>query len=132
MLKNELFVNSGLVVRSTETRGYGVFTTKFIQSGSIIEECVVSEEIIRDNVVGATANRNEAFKSIRFFGKKYNGIVISIIPYGFGCVYNHSENPNITWDHVDNIRVIAFTASRDIKENEELRHNYGKFYLDFW
>ena len=62
MLKNELFVNSGLVVRSTETRGYGVFTTKFIQSGSIIEECVVSEEIIRDN---------EVFKSIRFFGKKY-------------------------------------------------------------
>mgnify|MGYP001149381706 FL=1 len=122
MLKNELFVNSGLVVRSTETRGYGVFTTKFIQSGSIIEECVVSEEIIRDN---------EAFKSIRFFGKKYNGIVISIIPYGFGCVYNHSENSNITWDHADNIRVIVFTASRDIKENEELRHDYGKFYLDF-
>ena len=50
MLKNELFVNSGLVVRSTETRGYGVFTTKFIQSGSIIEECVVSEEIIRRTI----------------------------------------------------------------------------------
>lgn len=122
MLKNELFVNSGLVVRSTETRGYGVFTTKFIQSGSIIEECVVSEEIIRDN---------EVFKSIRFFGRKYNGIVISIIPHGFGCVYNHSENPNITWNHVVNIRVIIFTATRDIKENEELRHDYGKFYLDF-
>ena len=122
MLKNELFVNSGLVVRSTETRGYGVFTTKFIQSGSIIEECVVSEEIIRDN---------EVFKSIRFFGRKYNGIVISIIPHGFGCVYNHSENPNITWAHVVNIRVIIFTATRDIKENEELRHDYGKFYLDF-
>ena len=122
MLKNELFVNSGLVVRSTETRGYGVFTTKFIQSGSIIEECVVSEEIIRDN---------EVFKSIRFFGRKYNGIIISIIPHGFGCVYNHSENPNITWNHVVNIRVIIFTATRDIKENEELRHDYGKFYLDF-
>jgi SET domain-containing protein len=122
LLKNELFVNSGLVVRSTETRGYGVFTTKFIQSGSIIEECVVSEEIIRDN---------EVFKSIRFFGRKYNGIVISIIPHGFGCVYNHSENPNIMWAHVVNIRVIIFTATRDIKENEELRHDYGKFYLDF-
>jgi len=122
LLKNELFVNSGLVVRSTETRGYGVFTTKFIQSGSIIEECVVFEEIIRDN---------EVFKSIRFFGRKYNGIVISIIPHGFGCVYNHSENPNITWNHVVNIRVIIFTATRDIKENEELRHDYGKFYLDF-
>ena len=47
------------------------------------------------------------------------------IGLGYLCLYNHSEAPNVTFDHRYDADEIAVHALRDIAAGEELTINYG-------
>jgi len=96
----------------SKEKEFGVVTKEFIPKNSIIEYsyCI-------------PVNRDE----FRFYRYGIDGVP-NFIASGFGSLYNHSETPNIKWEHTSNIKIIMFKSLRDIEPNEELCHRYG----DYW
>jgi len=56
------------------------------------------------------------------------GDLLSAIPLGYGCIYNHSIYPNATWTcDIDHCKII-FKAIKDITKGEEI----FTYYSDMW
>lgn len=98
--------------------GWGVFTDSFIKKGDDVEYC----HCVLDNFV------TSPLKDYVFSTNLNNFDVYHCL--GFGAIYNHSSDPNITWELInnDNHPLFKFYALRDIEIVEELRHCYGSLY----
>lgn len=101
-----------LEVVEIEGKGLGVITKNFIPKNEIIEICHVVEHF-------SSQDKNLKYYNFTDKTKKI------FIPFGMGCIYNHSDRPNIMFniDHEKNIMI--FTSIKDIEPNDELCHNYG-------
>lgn len=100
--------------------GSGVFASKKIKKGEVIEECPVFVLPKKDYPqVKKTALRNYYF----MWGKS-----TAAMCFGFGSFYNHSYQPNATYKKSIKEQMISFIAIKDIDENEEVvvNYNYGK------
>lgn len=96
-------------------KGMGVYTNSKISKGEIIESCY-------------SIPVNISIKEYHAFFFQYNG-TDTLLPLGYGCIYNHSDNPNISWEILDfQKRIIKFFAIDDIEPDIELCHNYGAGY----
>jgi SET domain-containing protein len=96
--------------------GYGVFTTKKIMKDETIE---ISYCMEYDGFIG------------QFQDYKYNHPFThkNLMPFGYGCIYNHSNDYNVLWLPIEGSNnIIRFFASRDIEPEEELTHHYGEIY----
>jgi len=107
-----------LTVKPIDIKGLGVFTEDFIKKDSIIEVCHIIEHFSR---------HDDALKYYNFTDKNER----LFIPLGLGCIYNHSNEPNIKFDVIYKDKVIIFTSLKDINIDEELCHNYG-YTLEGW
>ena len=108
MTKSPLIRCLGLVKKSP-IEGYGVFATRDIEPGEIIEECHILLREIGD--VG--------------FGNYYFTIEgKSALPLGYGAIYNHADVPNAGYDF-ENFLLI-FRAIEFIREGEEILIYYGE------
>ena len=117
-LKKHLIGPEKVFVGATEN-GYGVLCKNFIPKGEVIEEVLVPLERL--------ANGNPAFQSYRFRGIEFApGKYDKVMLLGTGCIYNHSEKPNINMiQNMNYERVVTIFATRDIHPGEELYLNYG-------
>jgi len=112
---------TGLEIRMTKDKGWGVFATEFIAKGSIIEECYVLT--IPHTCL---AFESTLFKDYRFNWPQGDEAIEQTLPLGFGCVYNHSDYNNAYWvNHPTYDRVFQFIAQRDIYPDEEVCTWYG-------
>jgi uncharacterized protein len=87
-----------------------------ISKGEVIEECPVillPEEQI-DHVAETLLTHYE------FLWDDKN----EAIALGYGSLYNHSHNPNVTFSPNYDKKVMVFTALRDIAPDEELLLDY--------
>lgn len=98
--------------------GRGVFANKNFNKDEIIEKAPYIEDktdnfngLIRDYIF----NKNPTKK-------------ISIVSFGYGSLYNHSDTPNATWKITDDYLVI--TAIKPIEQNAEILVSYGDTYWD--
>jgi len=100
--------------------GYGIFTNKPILKNEVIEVCYCLE-------MYGIQNGHPTFDYLFTHPKTKN----QLLPFGYGCLYNHNNDSNIVWIPVrEDVRFIVFIATRDIKEGEELTHNYGNSYWE--
>lgn len=53
-----------------------------------------------------------------------------VLPAGFSCYYNHSNNPNSGWYTDEANEIFVFTANKDIKKDEEIFTYYGD--VSYW
>lgn len=100
--------------------GKGVFANKLIKKGELIEECPVLVLSKKDYLIVKKTNlRNYYF----MWGKS-----TSAICFGFGSIYNHSYQPNATYDKKIKQKIINFIAINNIMKDEEItvNYNYGK------
>jgi len=102
--------------------GRGIFATKNIRKGEIIETCPVIVVSKRDpsNVDGGVM--------LRYFfyfgpGRKLKSQISVVL--GFGSLYNHSYEPNAKYVRRVSKRVVEFVAERDIKKGREITVNYN-------
>lgn len=96
-------------------KGMGVYTNSKILKGDVVENCY-------------SIPVNISIKEYQVFFFQFNG-TDTLLPLGYGCIYNHSENPNISWEILDfQKRIIRFFAIKDIEPDTELCHNYGSGY----
>tara|TARA_B100000575_G_C23105922_1_gene638350 strand:+ start:756 stop:1313 length:558 start_codon:yes stop_codon:yes gene_type:complete len=111
-------------IRFTKEKGYGVFATSDFKKGDIIEKCYCIPVV-------------EKFKDVPSFLKDYTfdyppkpkKAEMQVLPLGYGCIYNHSNENNANWENAKEHMYLNFIAVKDIKEGEEICTNYGKAYL---
>ena len=114
-------MNFPIEVGDSEIHGHGVFATRKIVKGAIIERCPY---IVIDDDDVAEANRLQDYL---FTSPDEEGDYLCVL--GYGMVYNHSDSPNAEWEiDDDDIRFVRFTALREIKKGEEILHSYGQEY----
>ena len=53
----------------------------------------------------------------------------NVIPLGYGCIYNHSDNNNARWTNHPKCKAFQFVAIKDIEAGEEICTNYGESYM---
>ncbi len=115
LIKNDI---SLIVKYIDETKGFGVFTNETIESGTIVETCYCIK----------TYNQliNPCFDYLFSLSKTE-----SLLPLGYGSIYNHSNEANIHWRIINLEKLlIEFYSLRKIDAGEELCHNYGQLYWD--
>ncbi len=103
--------NSHIAVNKSSLEGYGVFALKNFRIGEIIEEC--------HSLISTADNSGFANYVFDFDGKNH-------LPLGFGCIYNHSDEPHAKYYYDVNRQIVVFEAIRPIQEGEEILISYGK------
>lgn len=98
--------------------GRGMFATRDIQKGEIIEEVPVVL-FARDDVKQGTI--------IRDYDIEYTDGVHSAMMLGYGAVYNHSDDNSADWTFRDD-KTLIVKANRPIKKGNEIFVSYGAGY----
>jgi SET domain-containing protein len=122
-MKDKLIFNDKIEIRKSKLHGWGVFAKSDIKSGEILEE---------DSFLIIPMSQNESssiFIDYRFNFPRTNS-KCQVIPFGFSCLYNHSEKPNAAWETNDENNLFIFSAIRDIKKDEEICIYYGD--INYW
>lgn len=153
MQKNNLHFSSKIEVRKSPIEGFGVFAKEDIKKGEILEESpfiilpfytLVSKnifEVLKANDFlnpkekhSASLIKNLGFKDADDYYFKWapkhqpegEELVYTVLPLGFGPIYNTSNSTNnAEWKIED--KYFIFLASKDIKKDEEICTFYGYF-----
>ncbi len=124
MIKEYYISNTNLFVANAGHKGRGVFTSKVLNKGDLIEICPVIELSYKDHqkLVG---HKMENYAFAWDSRKKSAAIVL-----GFGSLYNHSSKPNA--DYIKKIKdgVMIYKALKKIKAGEEITIDYGEMHSD--
>lgn len=111
--------NLGLYLKTSELGGKygrGVFTNKDFEIGEIIELAPYIEDET-DNFKGV----------IRDYIFSINGkLERSVVAFGFGSMYNHSDSPNARWEVTN--KNVKIQCIKPIKKDEEVFITYGNEY----
>ena len=104
-----------------DIKGFGVFTNENIKKGNVVEVCyslkLKKSEIQHPNT------------DYLFY---YNPTNEHYFAFGYGSIYNHSDDANLHWNLTWPERgIIEFFSIKDITIGEELTHNYGKIYWQY-
>lgn len=119
-LRKEIF-NINRVEYSKRPNGsYTVLARTQFSKGEIVEICPVI-------FVGPEAKTVPILKDIIFEINKESGRYGVVL--GYGSIYRHNENPNITFAYNSKNRQMYFIAAKTIMPGSELFINYGK---DYW
>lgn len=103
-------------VRESPIHGRGVFATKKIKKGEIIEVCPV---VVVDKKQVPFLEKTELGNY--YFDWEKGKAAIAL---GFGSIYNHSYNPNAKYMPYDE-KTLRFRARRTIRPGEEICTNYN-------
>ena len=99
-----------------EIMGFGVFASQDIDEGIIVETCY------------CVKTYNQPFNPCFDYLFQLTNTE-SLIPFGYGSIYNHSYTPNIHWRMVNMEKpIMEFFSLKNIKVGDELCHNYGPMY----
>lgn len=103
-------------VRKSRIHGWGVFATKDIEKGKVIEQCPF---------LITFGKNHKKMQDYLFLRDSKTGIII----LGYGCLYNHSKKYNVEYLEDTKNELIEFVALKNIKKGEELFINYGNKYF---
>jgi SET domain-containing protein len=103
-------------------KGRGVVATKPIASGEVLERSPVIPIALADSECPGLTDYSLAW------GEDVPGFEVGkecAVGLGYLSLYNHSEAPNVTFDHHYDDNEISVLARRDIAAGEELTIDYG-------
>ena len=115
----KLIPPSKVEVRMTSDKGWGVFATDYIYEGEIIEETPLITLPIDVKVY------TDLLNDYRFNWPRVDDPLEMVLPMGYGCTYNHSEDNNAVWEDHPEYKAFQFIAIRDIEPGEEVCIYYG-------
>lgn len=102
-------------VRKSKIHSKGVFANYDIKKGELVEKAPYI--VIKDK---------NAVKDYVYFYTKNNTICLV---FGYGSIYNHSNNHNVDFYVDPNNHYFEYYANKDIKKGDELLVTYGS---DYW
>ena len=101
-----------IIVADSDIHGHGVFATRKIAKGEIIELCPY---IVLDDDDVAEANRLQDYL---FTSPDEEGDYLCVL--GYGMIYNHSDMPNAEWE-MDPTKLQGNCAS--VPQNNNKKHS---------
>lgn len=113
-----------ICVKQSPVHGFGVFATDYIKSGELIEEA----PIYLMNL--PKGEMSSCMLDYRYNWPKTEYWTHQAVAWGYGSLYNHSDNANAEWrDNIDK-GTFDFYALKDINPGEEIFIYYGG--VDYW
>ena len=110
---------SKVEVKESPGKGFGVFATEYIRSHELIEECHMITLPIPECMP-------EMLHDYRFNYPQGRNPKEQVIVFGFGSIYNHSEDFNAFWmNHPERDKIFQYFSNRDIYPGEEICTWYG-------
>lgn len=104
-------------IKSVKHKGRGVFARRAIPEGAVIEHVpalLFPANLVEGGIHSPVMDRYLFIRDDDYFQ----------VPMGFGCIYNHSFDPNAVYEDGPGPSMI-FTARRDIAAGEEVCINYN-------
>ena len=124
-MKDILYHNPKIEIRKSSVHGYGVFAKDDISKDEVLEEIPFL------SLPMSPFESSSLFIDYRFnFPSGGGGWVEQTIPFGFACIYNHSNQNNAIWFTDNENRLFIFLAKSDIKKDEEICTYYGD--VSYW
>mgnify|MGYP001160042227 FL=1 len=114
-----------ILLHPSERGGMGVFCKEKIFQKEIIEICYLHDLKISLK----EGHTNKLHWDYRFLFPRYEPTSY-VIPWGYGCIYNHSDTPNADWKDYPGEFGFIFFALKDIEPGEEICTYYGND--DYW
>ncbi len=113
-----------IYIDKSPIHGLGVFAKEIINEGEVIEECPIFTLPIKQG------ESSPLMIDYRFNWPQGNDPEEQVIPWGYGCLYNHSKHANAYWISNLEKRTFVFISNRTIYPNEEIFVWYGD--MDYW
>ena len=109
-------------IKDTGTpKGRGVFATKHIPQGEVVEICpVIVLSLDWDDLP------SELRLVVFAWGNLTKQEPASCVALGWGSMYNHANPANLRYSAIQTEQCLQFTAARSIDEGEELTINYNE------
>ena len=123
---DKIIPNNKLYIKKiNNNKGWGVYASEEIKKDEIVEVCHCFMVSTNFNVTKEyTELMDYLFTPITPSANK-----TCLLPFGYGCIYNHSNDPNLKYTIDVYNKQIKFFAAKDIGIDDELCHNYGEGYL---
>jgi SET domain-containing protein len=110
---------STLTITTSSDRGRGVFTTKNIPSGTVIEVSPVIELTTKER---KQIEGTKLYHYIFEWGKSRRKAAMAL---GYISMYNHSFEPNCEYEQDYEAQTMTIRTIRDVKKGEELYFSYN-------
>lgn len=107
-------------VQDTGKYGRGVFATRDIQAGELLESAPV---IVMEEREWKYVKKTALFDYCFIWGDDSEQTAIAL---GYGSLYNHSYRPNAIFRNNPNKLTIDFYAVQHIKKGDEITINYNE------
>lgn len=105
---------SKIIVKKSPIHGYGVFADQNFTPGEVIEEAYT-----------LIVNYKEMDLLDYYFGLEKDVNKKTLLPLGYACIYNHSEQHNAVFKFDIENKLTIFKAIRKIKPGEEITVYYS-------
>ncbi len=110
---------STLTISTSANRGRGVFTTKNIPSGTVIEVSPVIELTTKER------KQIEGTKLYHYIFEWGTSRRKAAMALGYISMYNHSFEPNCEYEQDYEAQTMTIRTIRDVKKGEELYFSYN-------
>jgi len=111
-----------LEIRDVPTMGLGVFTTKYVSRGEVLEECKLLTLPVNEGDMSSTILMDYRFN----YPAGANPFKSMVVALGYGSLYNHSNSPNVIWEnHPNRSDIFIYRAITDIPPNKQCFVYYG-------
>jgi SET domain-containing protein len=108
-----------IYVSESKIHGLGVFASAKISEGEVFEKCPVHDLQI------PKGETSPLFLDYRFNWPQGIDWEQQVVSWGYGSLYNHSDNPNANWRSNLEDRTFEFYATKEIEPGEEILVWYG-------
>jgi hypothetical protein len=108
-----------LTIAPSPNRGRGVFTTKPIAKGTVIE---IAPVLVVDNIQRTKWEETILYDYIFEWGEDHKSAAIGL---GYISIYNHAIQPNCRYDMDYEAQTISIKTIKAIETGEELFINYN-------
>jgi SET domain-containing protein len=112
-------ISSFLTIDTSPKRGRGIFATKNINKGTIIE---ISPVIVLSEKERKTIEKTLLFHYVFEWGNDKKKAAVAL---GYVSLYNHSYDANCEYEMEFGKRLMTIKTVRDIKKGDELFINYN-------
>jgi len=116
--------NPKIYVDKSPVHGWGVFAYEEIKEGEVFEECPIFTLPI------PKGESSPLLIDYRFNWPQGTEWEEQVISWGFGNLYNHSDNPNAYWISDLERKIFKFIAVKDISPGQEIFVWYGD--VNYW
>ncbi|KAF8320630.1 uncharacterized protein EI90DRAFT_3001764 [Cantharellus anzutake] len=110
----------GLQIKATPATGRGVYASRHIPKGTLIE---VSPVLLFSQQEYEAYGKHTILDSYVFHWRRMNAWALAL---GLGSLFNHSQTPNITFSLDYGTMSIRYTTSRALAPGDELCICYGR------